>query len=107
MTWPDAGENSFGRCRADYRRLERNTWNHLMDYMLTGRCELVEQELAARHPIRLSVTQNTVEVTLKEDHGGILAFVAALATRGRVLRLEVGGASLEDIFVELTKEGTS
>jgi ABC-type multidrug transport system ATPase subunit len=67
----------------------------------------VEQELAARHPIRLSVTQNTVEVTLKEDHGGILAFVAALATRGRVLRLEVGGASLEDIFVELTKEGTS
>jgi ABC-type multidrug transport system ATPase subunit len=64
----------------------------------------IEQELAARHPIRLSVTQNTVEATLKEDDGGILAVVAALAARGRVLRLEVGGASLEDIFVELTKE---
>jgi ABC-type multidrug transport system ATPase subunit len=63
----------------------------------------VEQELAARHPIRLSVTQNTVEVTLKEDHGGILAAVGTLASRGRVLRLEVGGASLEDVFVELTK----
>jgi hypothetical protein len=50
------------------------------------------------------VTQNTVEATLKEDDGGILAVVAALAARGRVLRLEVGGASLEDIFVELTKE---
>ena len=67
----------------------------------------IEEELAARHPIRLSVTQNTVEATLKEDDGGILAVVAALAARGRVLRLEVGGASLEDIFVELTKEGTN
>ena len=35
----------------------------------------IEEELAARHPIRLSVTQNTVEVTLKEDDGGILAVV--------------------------------
>jgi len=66
----------------------------------------IEQELAARRPIRLSITQNTVEATLKEDDGGILAVVAALAARGRVLRLEVGGASLEDIFVELTGEGT-
>jgi len=64
----------------------------------------IEEELAARHPIRLSITHNTVEVTLKEDDGGILAMVGALARRGRVLRLEVGGASLEDIFVELTKE---
>jgi len=66
----------------------------------------IEEELAARHPIRLSITQNTVEVTLKADDGGILAIVGALAKRGRVLRLEVGGASLEDIFVELTKEGS-
>ena len=64
----------------------------------------IEEELAARHPIRLSITHNTVEMTLKEDDGGILAVVGALARRGRVLRLEVGGASLEDIFVELTKE---
>jgi ABC-type multidrug transport system ATPase subunit len=66
----------------------------------------IEEEIAARRPLRLSITHNTVEVTLKEDDGGILAIVAALATRGRVLRLEVGGASLEDIFVELTKEGS-
>jgi ABC-type multidrug transport system ATPase subunit len=65
----------------------------------------IREELAARNPIRLSITQNTVEVTLKEDDGGILAVIGALAARGRVLRLEVGGASLEDIFVELTKEG--
>ena len=67
----------------------------------------IEEELAATHPIRLSVSQNTVEVTVKEDHGGILAVVGALAARGRVLRLEVAGASLEDIFVELTEGGRS
>jgi ABC-2 type transport system ATP-binding protein len=67
----------------------------------------IEEELAARHPVRLSVTHNTIEVTLKEDDSGILAVVAGLASRGRVLRLEVGGASLEDIFVELTKERRS
>jgi ABC-type multidrug transport system ATPase subunit len=69
--------------------------------------EGIEDELRARDPIRLTIAQNTVEVTLKEDHGGILAFAGGLASRGRVLRLEVGGASLEDIFVELTKEGPS
>jgi len=65
----------------------------------------IEADLMARHPLRLSITQNTVELTVKEEHGGILAVIEALAARGRVLRLEVGGASLEDIFVELTKEG--
>jgi ABC-2 type transport system ATP-binding protein len=67
----------------------------------------IEEEVAARQPLRYSITQNTVEATLKADEAGILEVVGALAARGRVLRLEVGGASLEDIFVELTKEGTS
>ncbi|HEY3043474.1 MAG TPA: ABC transporter ATP-binding protein [Vicinamibacterales bacterium] len=67
----------------------------------------IEEQLAAQHPIRLSISQNTVEMTVKEDHGGILSVVGALAARGHVLRLEVSGASLEDIFVELTNEGRS
>ena len=67
----------------------------------------IEEQLAATHPIRLSISQNTVEMTVKEDRGGILAVVGALAARGRVLRLEVSGASLEDIFVELTNGGRS
>src|SRR3982075_295500 len=51
----------------------------------------IEEQLAATHPIRLSISQNTVEMTVKEDRGGILAVVGALAARGRVLRLEVSG----------------
>ena len=65
----------------------------------------VEAELRARDPIRLTVVQNTLEITLKEDERSVLALVADLATRGRVLRVELSGASLEDIFVELTREG--
>ena len=65
----------------------------------------IEEDLRALRPVRLSVTHNTVELTLKEEEGGILAVVAAVAARGNVLRLEVGGASLEDIFVELTGGG--
>ena len=67
----------------------------------------IERLVAGLHPIRSSVVHNTVEITLKEDHGGILAAASALAGHGRVLRLEVSGASLEDIFVELTKGGRS
>ena len=65
----------------------------------------IEAELATRRPIRLSISQNTVAVTFKEDKDGILPVVSALAALGRVLHLEVGSASLEDIFVKLTKSG--
>jgi ABC-2 type transport system ATP-binding protein len=62
----------------------------------------IEADLQARNPIRLTVVQNTVELTLKEDERSVLALVADLATRGRVLRVELSGASLEDIFIDLT-----
>ena len=65
--------------------------------------EGLEAELAARHPLRLRVSGNTVEVALKEQEADVLAFVNELARRGRVLRVELSGASLEDIFVELTQ----
>jgi ABC-2 type transport system ATP-binding protein len=67
----------------------------------------IEDELKARSPTRLSIAHNTIEMTVREDGQNILAIVGSMASRGRVLRLEVGGASLEDIFVELTKEGQS
>ena len=65
--------------------------------------EGLEAELAARHPLRLRISGNTVEIALKEAEQNVLALVNELAQRGHVLRVEVSGASLEDIFVELTE----
>jgi ABC-2 type transport system ATP-binding protein len=67
--------------------------------------EGLESELAGRRPLRMTIGQNTVEVALREDEARVLALVAELAQRGRVLRVEVSGASLEDVFVELTTGG--
>jgi hypothetical protein len=33
--------------------------------------------------------------------------MTSLAARSRMLRIEVGGASLEDVFVELTQKGAA
>ena len=72
---------------------------------LRSRCRRVSRRSWRRgSPSRLSIAQNTIEMTLKEDEpAASWRSSAALASRGRVLRLEVGGASLEDIFVELTQ----
>ncbi len=63
----------------------------------------IEAELAARNPIRLHISGNTLEVALKEEEENVLRLVHELGQRGHVLRVEVSGASLEDIFVELTQ----
>jgi ABC-2 type transport system ATP-binding protein len=60
-------------------------------------------ELEGRHPLRLAQSGNTVELALREPEGDVLTLVADLTRRGRVLRVEIGGASLEDIFIDLTK----
>jgi len=64
----------------------------------------LEQELRERRPLRLRVNSNTVEVALKEDEARVLGLVADLARRARVLRVEIAGGDLEDVFVELTGE---
>ncbi len=63
-----------------------------------------EQELAALEPLRMEIHQNTLELALKSEETRVLEIVSELAKRGRVLRVEIGGASLEDIFVELMQE---
>lgn len=68
--------------------------------------EGLAEEMAARQPVRLEVRGNTVEIALKEPESAVLALVNELAHRGRVARVEVSGASLEDIFVELTQRNS-
>ncbi|HSH38566.1 MAG TPA: ABC transporter ATP-binding protein [Chthoniobacterales bacterium] len=63
----------------------------------------IEAELAAHNPIRLHISGNTGEIALKEEEQNLLRLVHELGQRGHVLRVEVSGASLEDIFVELTQ----
>ncbi|MGB6484474.1 MAG: ABC transporter ATP-binding protein [Candidatus Acidiferrales bacterium] len=64
----------------------------------------IEDDVALLKPLRSHVDDNTIEIALKVEEANILDIVSSLAKRGRVLRVEVSGASLEDIFVELTKE---
>ncbi len=64
----------------------------------------IEAELARLAPLRMEINQNTVELALKAEEARVLELVSELARNRRVLRVEVSGASLEDIFVELTKE---
>jgi len=65
----------------------------------------IHQELARVAPLRVAVNQNTIELALKRQEAEVLALVGDLARLGRVLHVEVSGASLEDIFVQLTREG--
>ena len=58
-------------------------------------------------PLRVHVSSHTLHITIKDEEARILALVTALAARGHVLRLEINGASLEDIFIELTGKGAA
>jgi ABC-2 type transport system ATP-binding protein len=67
----------------------------------------IDAALAPFAPLRVRTNHNTVHVALKDSESRILELVTALAARGRVLHLEINGASLEDIFIELTQKGAS
>jgi ABC-2 type transport system ATP-binding protein len=70
------------------------TFDRLPDAIAAG--------LEGYRPLRVTTNQNTIVVTLKEQESRVVDVVGYLAGKGRVLRLEVSGASLEDVFVELT-----
>jgi ABC-2 type transport system ATP-binding protein len=62
----------------------------------------VEAQVAALKPLRMKITGTTLQASLKQDEQGVLALVSRLAGGGAVRRVELGGASLEDVFLELT-----
>jgi ABC-2 type transport system ATP-binding protein len=64
----------------------------------------IEAAIAELKPVRQHVNGNTIDLILKTEGAQALDTVAALAKRGRVLRVEIKGASLEDIFVELMQK---
>jgi ABC-2 type transport system ATP-binding protein len=66
--------------------------------------EAIHDEIAALTPIRSAVEASTIDVTVKTEEGRVMEIVTGLARNRRVLRVEVRGASLEDIFVELTTQ---
>jgi ABC-2 type transport system ATP-binding protein len=69
--------------------------------------EGLEQELQRRNPIRLRMTDTVVEVALKESETHVLELVTNLSRRAQLLRVEIGSASLEDIFIELMQAKTN
>jgi ABC-2 type transport system ATP-binding protein len=68
--------------------------------------EDIHKEIAALAPIRSAIEANTIDLALKIEESRVMDVVSALSRNRHVLRVEVRGASLEDIFVELTtREG--
>lgn len=65
---------------------------------------MIQRELEQLPTMRVQIEGNTVEMTLKSQEGRVLDLITALARDRNVLRVEVNGASLEDIFVELTQK---
>ena len=66
--------------------------------------ERIESELAAIPTLRTRLENNTLELAFKAPEGQVLDVVTALGRNRRVLRLEVNGATLEDVFLELTQQ---
>jgi ABC-2 type transport system ATP-binding protein len=70
------------------------------DHMPTG----IRSELDKLKVMRSKVDHNTIEMTVKERDGRVLDIISGLAKDRNVVRVELNSASLEDIFIELTKK---
>ncbi len=66
--------------------------------------ETIEAEIAALAPLRAAIEANTIDLTLKIEESRVMDVISALSRNRHVLRVELRGASLEDIFVELTTQ---
>jgi len=62
----------------------------------------IQEAVNRYNPMRIQTSHNTIVITVKEQGSSVLDLVADIGRRGRVLRIEVSSASLEDIFIALT-----
>ena len=62
------------------------------------------KEFEVLRPLKFHLDHNTVEMTLKAEESRVLETISELAAQAPLLHVEVSGPSLEDIFVDLTKE---
>jgi len=53
---------------------------------------------------RVTTVHNTVQFQLREEESRLLDLVASLGRHARIQRVEITGASLEDVFVQLTQQ---
>ena len=65
--------------------------------------ETLHSVVAAYSPEQISVMHNIVQLRLRDEETRVLELVARLAALGRILRVEIGGPTLEDVFVDLTQ----
>ena len=80
-------------------------------YDVTITFDRVPEELAtiaAQYGSKVVVAQhNTVQLQVRENEGRVMELVSALGRQARVEDLEITGASLEDVFVQLTQSGAT
>jgi ABC-2 type transport system ATP-binding protein len=63
----------------------------------------VEVLIAPYAPLSLAISGRTIRLRVKDEGARVLELTEMLGRHGRVLGIEVNGASLEDVFVDLTQ----
>jgi ABC-2 type transport system ATP-binding protein len=65
--------------------------------------ENLDAILAAYRPECVETVHNTVRLRLRDEEPRVLELVSTLSRQQRTLRIEISGATLEDVFVALTQ----